>query len=142
MTISEDNTHGADPPSADGPDSAAEIRRLRAELETVHAANRRLHQKNSREKQLEPYQVELLKLQRHLEANGRKMVVLFEGRDAAGKGGTIRRVTRYMNEKHYRVVALGKPTEEHRVDGRRAHSQGSLHRLIPFVAVPAASLST
>jgi polyphosphate kinase 2 len=114
VTISEDNTHEADPPSADGPDSAAEIRRLRAELETVHAANRRLHQKNSREKQLEPYQVELLKLQRHLEANGRKMVVLFEGRDAAGKGGTIRRVTRYMNEKHYRVVALGKPTQEQR----------------------------
>jgi len=42
------------------------------------------------------------------------MIVLFEGRDAAGKGGTIRRVTRYMNEKHYRVVALGKPTEEQR----------------------------
>jgi polyphosphate kinase 2 len=40
------------------------------------------------------------------------MIILFEGRDAAGKGGTIRRVTRYMNEKHYRVVALGKPTEE------------------------------
>jgi polyphosphate kinase 2 len=42
------------------------------------------------------------------------MVILFEGRDAAGKGGTIRRVTRYMNEKHYRVVALGKPTETQR----------------------------
>jgi Uncharacterized conserved protein len=41
-----------------------------------------------------------------------RMIVLFEGRDAAGKGGTIRRVTHYMNEKHYRVVALGKPTEE------------------------------
>jgi len=40
--------------------------------------------------------------------------VLFECRDAAGKGGTIRRVTRFMNEKHYRVVALGKPTEEQR----------------------------
>ena len=40
------------------------------------------------------------------------MIILFEGRDAAGKGGTIRRVSRYMNEKHYRVVALGKPTEE------------------------------
>ena len=39
------------------------------------------------------------------------MIVLFEGRDAAGKGGTIRRVTRYMNEKHYRVVALGKPSD-------------------------------
>jgi polyphosphate kinase 2 len=42
------------------------------------------------------------------------MIILFEGRDAAGKGGTIRRVARYMNEKHYRIVALGKPTEEQR----------------------------
>ncbi len=42
------------------------------------------------------------------------MIIIFEGRDAAGKGGTIRRVTRYMNEKHYRVVALGKPTAEQR----------------------------
>jgi polyphosphate kinase 2 len=40
--------------------------------------------------------------------------VLFEGRDGAGKGGAIRRVTRFMNEKHYRVVALGRPTEEQR----------------------------
>ncbi len=63
---------------------------------------------------LRPWQVELLKLQAHLEKHQRRMIVLFEGRDAAGKGGTIRRVTRYMNEKHYRVVALGKPTEEQR----------------------------
>ena len=63
---------------------------------------------------LQPFQVELLKLQDHLERHNKKMIVLFEGRDAAGKGGTIRRVTRYMNEKRYRVVALGKPTEEQR----------------------------
>ncbi|TMM36693.1 MAG: polyphosphate kinase 2 [Actinobacteria bacterium] len=60
------------------------------------------------------WQVELLKLQRHLESHRMRMIVLFEGRDAAGKGGTIRRATRYMNEKHYRVVALGRPTEEQR----------------------------
>jgi len=66
------------------------------------------------EQALKPYQAELIKLQNHLEATGQKMIILFEGRDAAGKGGTIRRVTRYMNEKHYRVVALGKPTEEQR----------------------------
>jgi polyphosphate kinase len=66
------------------------------------------------EAQLRPWQVELLKLQHHLEAANMRMIVLFEGRDAAGKGGTIRRVTRFMNEKHYRVVALGKPTEEQR----------------------------
>jgi len=66
------------------------------------------------EEELKPLQAELLALQRHLEDRQRRMIVLFEGRDAAGKGGTIRRVTRYMNEKHYRVVALGKPTEEQR----------------------------
>ena len=65
-----------------------------------------------REEELKPFQAELLKLQEYLEDNHRRMIILFEGRDAAGKGGTIRRVTRYMNEKHYRVVALGKPTEE------------------------------
>ncbi|NNE74249.1 MAG: polyphosphate kinase 2 [Acidimicrobiales bacterium] len=74
----------------------------------------KLARKHEQEKQLEPFQVELLKLQAHLEQTNRRMIVLFEGRDAAGKGGTIRRVTRYMNEKHYRVVALGKPTDEQR----------------------------
>ena len=67
-----------------------------------------------KEEELKPLQAELLVLQRYLEENNKRMIVLFEGRDAAGKGGTIRRVTRYMNEKHYRVVALGKPTEEQR----------------------------
>ncbi len=74
----------------------------------------RLIRRRQQELDLRPYQVELLKLQQHLEANSQRMIVLFEGRDAAGKGGTIRRVTRYMNEKHYRVVALGRPTEEQR----------------------------
>jgi len=60
---------------------------------------------------LKPYQIELLKLQKYLEKINKKLIILFEGRDAAGKGGVIRRVTRYMNEKHYRVVALGKPTD-------------------------------
>ncbi|MCI5223121.1 MAG: polyphosphate kinase 2 [Candidatus Electrothrix sp. AR4] len=64
-----------------------------------------------REEMLKPYQAELIRMQKHLENNKRRMIILFEGRDAAGKGGTIRRVTRYMNEKHYRIVALGKPTE-------------------------------
>lgn len=95
----------------------AEHARLREQVAAGDAlasqAKAALH-KVKLERELEPYQVELLKLQRHLEVHGRRMIVLFEGRDAAGKGGTIRRVTRYMNEKHYRVVALGKPTEEQR----------------------------
>ncbi|MCD4666988.1 MAG: polyphosphate kinase 2 [Sulfurimonas sp.] len=69
-------------------------------------------QKRDHEQKLKPYQAELIKLQKHLENTEQKMIILFEGRDAAGKGGTIRRVTRYMDEKHYRIVALGKPTEE------------------------------
>lgn len=72
----------------------------------------RLIERREHELSLRPFQVELLKLQAHLEATSGRMIVLFEGRDAAGKGGTIRRVTRYMNEKHYKVVALGKPTQE------------------------------
>ena len=60
---------------------------------------------------LKPYQAELILMQKYLEQSKRRIIILFEGRDASGKGGTIRRVTRYMNEKHYRVVALGKPTE-------------------------------
>ncbi len=66
--------------------------------------------------ELKPYQAELIKLQRHLEKTGKKMVILFDGRDASGKGGTIRRITRYMNEKRYRVVALGKPTEDQKTE--------------------------
>ena len=66
--------------------------------------------------ELKPYQAELIKMQRHLEQTQKKMVILFDGRDASGKGGTIRRVTRYMNEKRYRVVALGKPSEHQKTE--------------------------
>jgi len=62
-------------------------------------------------KELKHYQAELIKLQKHLLRYRKKMIILFDGRDASGKGGTIRRITRYMNEKHYQVVALGKPSE-------------------------------
>ena len=66
--------------------------------------------------ELKPYQAELIKLQRHLEKTKKKMVILFDGRDASGKGGTIRRITRYMNEKRYRVVALGKPSDHQKTE--------------------------
>jgi len=72
----------------------------------------RADMKRADEQKLKPYQAELIKLQQYLENSHQKMIILFEGRDAAGKGGTIRRVTRYMDEKHYRVVALGKPSDE------------------------------
>jgi len=78
----------------------------------LKGANKKAVRRYRREEELKPFQAELLQVQRYLEEQRRRMIILFEGRDAAGKGGTIRRVTRYMNEKHYRVVALGKPTEE------------------------------
>ncbi|MDQ6954789.1 MAG: hypothetical protein Q9M20_05035 [Mariprofundaceae bacterium] len=55
--------------------------------------------KHLQEQELKPYQAELIKLQQHLENSGKRMVILFEGRDAAGKGGTIRRVTRYSESR-------------------------------------------
>lgn len=89
-----------------------ENEKLRKDLAKLKALKSKASKRYRREEELKPYQAELIRMQQHLEQTKTRMVILFEGRDAAGKGGTIRRVTRYMNEKHYRVVALGKPTEE------------------------------
>ena len=85
---------------------------LLRELSDLRAERDRLVQAVDKDKPLRPYQIELLKLQRHLEEEKIPMIVIFEGRDASGKGGSIRRITRFMNEKRYQVVALGKPTDE------------------------------
>ena len=63
------------------------------------------------EKELEQLQVELVKLQRDIQLKGRRVSVIFEGRDAAGKGGNIRRFIEHLNPRTHRVVALNKPTE-------------------------------
>src|SRR5829696_7588355 len=55
-------------------------------------------------------QIELLKMQNWIKEEGRRLVILFEGRDAAGKGGTIKRFMEHLNPRHARVVALEKPT--------------------------------
>ena len=59
-------------------------------------------------------QVELLKVQDWVKATNRKIVILFEGRDAAGKGGTIKRFTEHLNPRGARVVALDRPTDDER----------------------------
>ncbi len=59
-------------------------------------------------------QIELLKLQKHVKDEGDKIVVVFEGRDAAGKGGAIKRFMEHLNPRGARVVALEKPTEQER----------------------------
>ena len=71
-------------------------------------------------------QIELLKLQRSVKASGDRLLILFEGRDAAGKGGTIRRFTENLNPRGARIVALEKPAE---------HEQGEnyLRRYLPHL---------
>ncbi len=64
------------------------------------------------EKELRRLQIELVKLQEWIKQNGLRVVVLFEGRDAAGKGGVIKRITESLNPRICRVVALGTPTEK------------------------------
>jgi polyphosphate kinase len=74
-------------------------------------------------------QIELVKLQRWVKASGGQILILFEGRDAAGKGGTIRRFTENLNPRGARVVALDKPA---------AHEQGNnyLRRYLPHMPAP------
>ena len=78
------------------------------------------------EKELAKLQIELVKLQEWVKATGLKVVVLFEGRDAAGKGGTIKRITEPLNPRVCRVVALGTPTE-------REKSQWYFQRYVPHL---------
>ncbi|MEE4241996.1 MAG: polyphosphate kinase 2 [Desulfopila sp.] len=63
------------------------------------------------ELELKKLQIELMKLQLTIKANGQRILAIFEGRDAAGKGGTIKRITAHLNPRNTRVVALVKPNE-------------------------------
>ena len=87
---------------------------LQKDHENLQKESRKALKKYRQFEELKPYEAELIKMQEQLEKDNKRMIILFEGRDAAGKGGAIRRVTHYMNEKHYRVVALGRPSEVQR----------------------------
>ena len=78
------------------------------------------------DKEMEKLQVELVKLQEWVKATGAKICVVFEGRDTAGKGGVIRRITERVSPRVFRVVALGTPTE-------REKSQMYFQRYIPYL---------
>jgi polyphosphate kinase 2 len=78
------------------------------------------------EKELENLQVELVKLQEWVKVSGAKICVLFEGRDTAGKGGVIKRITERVSPRVFRVVALGTPTE-------REKSQMYFQRYMPHL---------
>ncbi len=76
--------------------------------------------------ELQRLQVELVKLQEWVKAKGHRVVVIFEGRDTAGKGGTIKRITQTLNPRIARVVALGVPTE-------REATQWYFQRYVPHL---------
>jgi len=64
------------------------------------------------EKELKKLQIELLKLQHWVKDHKKRVIIILEGRDAAGKGGAIRRITQYLNPRLLRIVALPKPTQD------------------------------
>ena len=89
------------------------IASLMSEQSALDKPRKRLD-KNTYEKALNKLQIELVKLQEWIKHRGLKVVVLFEGRDAAGKGGVIKRITECLNPRVCRVMALGTPTERER----------------------------
>jgi polyphosphate kinase len=56
-------------------------------------------------------QIELVKLQKHIIKKNERVLIIFEGRDAGGKDGTIKRITQYLSPRETRIVALGKPSD-------------------------------
>ncbi|MBN1987179.1 MAG: polyphosphate kinase 2, partial [Prolixibacteraceae bacterium] len=81
-------------------------------MENPEAQPRKKLSKKIYEQELNKMQIELVKLQEWIKHKGLKVVVIFEGRDAAGKGGTIKRIIQSLNPRICRVVALGTPTEK------------------------------
>ncbi len=73
----------------------------------LSAINKRLHYEN----ELKNLQIEMVKLQGWISKNKKRVVIIFEGRDAAGKGGNIRRFKEHLNPRSMNLVALTKPTE-------------------------------
>ena len=65
----------------------------------------------SYKEELVKLQIELLKLQTHIKKHSLKLLIIMEGRDAAGKGGTIKRITEHLNPRGARIVALPKPSD-------------------------------
>jgi len=83
---------------------------LLALLRLKGVSKKRVRETLSYVTELERLQIELVQLQRTVQLEGRRIAILFEGRDAAGKGGTIRRFIEHMNPRTFSVVALNKPT--------------------------------
>ena len=89
-----------------------EIMKLKEENDTLRYRQNEADVYYAKMKELEVYQAELIELLTLIEERSEKVVILFEGRDAAGKGSLIGSIAQYLNPKHCRTVALGKPTDE------------------------------
>jgi len=92
-------------------EKAKEAVELSAEQKKKLAKKAKLKANQAYEKELAKLQIELLKLQYYVKEKGLKLLIIFEGRDAAGKGGTIKRITEHLNPRGCRVVALPKPSD-------------------------------
>ncbi len=112
------NMPGGGDPDASAVHSLAEIRHdpiaVRRLFETGEYPYKRKIRRVDYERQKAELQIELLKLQDWVRDTGERVVLLFEGRDAAGKGGTIKRFMEHLNPRGARVVALDKPTDRER----------------------------
>ena len=78
------------------------------------------------EEMLSELQIELVQMQEWVIDSGKKIAIIFEGRDAAGKGGTIKRITEHLNPRYCKVVALAAPTEKEK-------TQWYFQRYIPYL---------
>lgn len=105
----------------DNPDNG-----VNSTIDQVKEINKKRIPKKLYEKELRNLQIELVKLQEWIKTKGLKVVVIFEGRDAAGKGGVIKRITESLNPRVCRVVALGTPTEKEK-------SQWYFQRYVPHL---------
>ncbi len=108
------HAEGAGGPGGAGPDRDRDV--IRRLFETGEYPYGKKLSRKLYERDKAALQVELLKVQDWVKATGGRIVVLFEGRDAAGKGGTIKRFTEHLNPRGARVVALEKPSESERTE--------------------------
>src|SRR3990170_1847641 len=99
--------------SGNGTESSVQTATQHVEIETEKVERKKIKNKLY-EKEIARLQIELVKLQEWIKHMGLKVVVLFEGRDAAGKGGAIKRITQSLSPRICRVVALPAPTERER----------------------------
>ncbi len=113
-TVAEDKDKkpAATKPRPNGADPGVSAEAVRDAFESGRYPYRRKLARRSYEAEKAQLQAELLKVQLWAQDTGQKFVLLFEGRDAAGKGGTIKRFTEHLNPRSARVVALNKPTWE------------------------------